>query len=309
MTRLVFLGTPSAAVPTLEKLASGYGIELVITQPDRPRGRSKRPVPPPVKQAAQQLGLTVAQPGSAAELHERISGDGPFDVGVVVAFGRIIRPQVLDIPKLGYLNVHFSLLPRWRGAAPVERALMAGDTMTGATIIKLDEGLDTGPVLTAQAIDIESEENAGQLTERLSRVGAGLIGSVLDEYLAGDLHPVQQSDDGASYAEKITADDRPLGLDGSVTDVVNKVRGLAPEPAATLDIDGDRHKVFAATRHEAAVAAGTWEVHDGVPVVGAADGAIALLELQPPGKNRQSGEDWVRGRQRSKGVAGRPNTL
>lgn len=304
MTRIVFLGTPSAAVPTLEKLAAGYDIELVITQPDRPRGRSKRPVPPPVKQTAQQLGLTVAQPESAAELHQRISESGPFDVGVVVAFGRIIRPQVLDIPELGYLNVHFSLLPRWRGAAPVERALMAGDTMTGASIIKLDEGLDTGPVLTAQAIDIGPEENAGQLTERLSLVGARLLGSVLDEYVAGDLEPVEQSDDGAIYAEKITADDRPLDPDGPATGFVDKVRGLAPDPAATLDIDGDRHKIFAAARHEASTEPGTWEVHEGMPVVGTADGAVALLELQPPGKNRQSGEDWVRGRQRSRGVVG-----
>ncbi len=304
MTRIVFLGTPSAAVPTLEKLAAGYDIELVITQPNRPKGRSKRPVPPPVKETAQQLGLSVAQPESAAELHQRISDSRPLDVGVVVAFGRIIRPQVLDIPELGYLNVHFSLLPRWRGAAPVERALMAGDTMTGASIIKLDEGLDTGPVLTAQAIDIRPEENAGQLTERLSLVGARLMSSVLDEYVAGELEPVEQSDDGAIYAEKITADDRPLDPDRPATDFVNKVRGLAPDPAATLDIDGDRHKVFAAARHEASIEPGTWEVYEGMPVVGTADGAVALLELQPPGKNRQSGEDWVRGRQRSRGVVG-----
>lgn len=304
MTRVVFLGTPAAAVPTLESLASEFDIALVVTQPDRARGRSDRPVPPPVKQAATALSLPVAQPDSSTELRETIAAVGPLEVGVVVAYGRILRPDVLDLPEKGFLNVHFSLLPRWRGAAPVERAMIAGDEMTGVTIIRLDEGLDTGPVLTAQAIDIPREDDAGALTARLARLGARLLVQALPQYLEGGLEAQPQTSDGATYADKITADDRPLDIHGSVAEFVNKVRGLAPEPAATLDIDGDRHKIYRAVAHEASPERGIWAAFDGMPVVGVADGGVALVELQPPGKNRQSGEDWLRGRRRSGGSVG-----
>lgn len=301
MTRIVFLGTPQAAVPTLQQLDSGFDLGLVVTQPDRPKGRSPNPVPPPVKEAATRLGLDVAQPETGAELYESIQAGGPFDVGIVVAYGRILRPELLALPSRGFLNVHFSLLPRWRGAAPVERALIAGDEMTGVTIIKLDEGLDTGPVLTAQAIDIRPTDTGGSLTDRLAALGARLLGSVLGGYIAGDIEPVPQVDDGVTYADKIISDDRPLDLSAMPDDFVNKVRALAPSPAATLEIDGDRHKILAAAKSEATPAAGTWVEHEGMPVVSVGAGGVALVELQPPGKKPQAGADWLRGRRRSKG--------
>jgi methionyl-tRNA formyltransferase len=170
MARVVFLGTPEAAVPALDSLTQRHEIPLVVTQPDRTQGRSKRPVPSPVKRLASAKGLTVAQPEDRSELAKQFEDHGPFDVGVVVAYGRILRPEILEAPDRGLLNAHFSLLPRWRGAAPVARALMAGDAMTGVTIMKLDEGLDTGPILTAQAIDIPPGVDAGQLTESLAKV-------------------------------------------------------------------------------------------------------------------------------------------
>ncbi|HSM44083.1 MAG TPA: methionyl-tRNA formyltransferase, partial [Acidimicrobiia bacterium] len=179
MARVVFLGTPGAAVPTLETLIAEHEVGLVVTQPDRPQGRSSKPVPPPVKVSASAHDIGVAQPQTREELARVIGHHAPFDVGIVVAYGRILRPEVLELPGNGMLNVHFSLLPRWRGAAPVARALMAGDEMTGVTIIKLDEGLDTGPVLTAQAIDISKSDNAGELTDRLARLGARLVANVL----------------------------------------------------------------------------------------------------------------------------------
>lgn len=302
MTRLVFLGTPQAAVPTLEELDSRFEVGLVITQPDRPKGRSRTPMPPPVKEAGARLGLPVAQPETGGELYDALEAGGPFDVGVVVAYGRILRPAVLNSPAMGHLNVHFSLLPRWRGAAPVERALMAGDAMTGVSIIKLDEGLDTGAVLTAQAIDIKPSENGGQLTERLAHLGARLVASVLAEYVAGEVDPVPQVDEGVTYAEKITPADRPLDLSASPEECVNKVRALAPDPAATLEIDGDRHKILAATVSEASPEPGTWVEREGLPVAAAGKGGVAILELQPPGKNPQSGADWLRGRRRSEGL-------
>ena len=196
MARVVFLGTPQAAVPSLHELTRHHEVVSVITQPDRPKGRSGRPVPPPVKTAAIDLGLAVAQPGSRGELTSAVSEAGPVDIGVVVAFGRILGREALEIPSHGMVNAHFSLLPRWRGAAPVERALLAGDPMTGVTIIRLDEGLDTGPVLTAQAVDIESDENGGELTRRLADLAARLLGQTLGHYLTGDLVPVEKTDEG-----------------------------------------------------------------------------------------------------------------
>lgn len=301
MTRIVFLGTPDEAVPTLDALAGRFQVDLVVTQPDRPRGRSGTPRPPAVKERAVELGIDVAQPERRSDVGPAIAGAGEFDLGVVVAYGRILGPDVLAHPDKGLLNVHFSLLPRWRGAAPVARALMAGDTMTGVTILKLDEGLDTGPVLTAQAVDIGREENAGELTERLARLGARLVTSVIPGYIEGSADPVPQSDAGANYAAKIRAEDRPLDLDATPKEFIDKVRGLAPDPGATLVIDGEPHKVLGARESEWSPARRNWEIHGDTPVVAVGEGGVELVELQPPGKRPQTGDDWARGRRGSRG--------
>lgn len=297
------MGTPEEAVPTLESLAARYEVQLVVTQPDRARGRSGRPQPPPVKQEAERLGLKVAQPDTGTELAE-VVGAGNFDLGVVVAYGRILRPGILDAPAEGILNVHFSLLPRWRGAAPVARALMAGDTMTGVTIIRLDEGLDTGPVLTAQLVDIHPAEDAGTLSARLAHLGAGLLGSVIPGYLSGEVVPVPQSDDGATYADKVTAADRPLGDIDDPSVFLARVRGLAPDPGAILEIDGEPHKVLAARMGEHAPEPGHWELIGGVPVAAVGDRGVELVTVQPPGGRPMGGEAWARGRHRQGGTVG-----
>ncbi len=304
MSRIVFLGTPSSAVPTLETLVASHEVELVITQPDRPKGRSKVPQPPPVKEAAERLEVDVAQPASHADLLRALEEVAPIQLGVVVAYGRIIRPEALRVPERGFLNVHFSLLPRWRGAAPVARALMAGDTMTGVTIMKLDEGLDTGPVLTAQAIDIGEKEDAGELTNRLATLGARLLSSSIEPYLSHDLVAAPQSNEGATYAEKIESTDRPIRASDGVENVINKVRGLAPDPAATLMIDGETHKVLEVSAADVAPPQGRWQLVDDVPVVGHADGGVELVSLQPPGKSPMSGSAWGRGRRESAGIIG-----
>jgi len=304
MARVVFLGTPEAAVPTLEQLHRQHELSLVVTQPDRPKGRSKRPVPPPVKVAAAKLGLDIAQPENRAGLATTVGGHGPFDVGVVVAYGRIIRPEVLALPEHGMLNVHFSLLPRWRGAAPVARAIMAGDPMTGVTLLKLDEGLDTGPVLTAQAVDILEGETGGELTTRLADLGARLLSDVIGQYLDGALQPVNQTDEGLTYADKITAEDRPISVDAEVATVINQVRGLAPSPAATLAIDGQPHKILGVRAAATHPEPGTWVEVDGAPIIGLADGGLEITELQPSGKSLQTGDDWARGRRRDGGRVG-----
>jgi methionyl-tRNA formyltransferase len=246
--------------------------------------------------------MTVAQPETGQELIEAIEGGGEFDVGVVVAYGRLLGAGVLALPMSGLLNLHFSLLPRWRGAAPVARALIAGDTMTGVTIIQIDEGLDTGPVLTAQAVDVLSGENAGALTARLADLGSRLLVAALPGYLEGSITPVEQSGEGVTYAAKLTTEDRELASAASPEEFVNRVRGLAPTPAATLEIDGRPHKVLEALVHHHHPDPGTWESVDSTPVVAVGDGGVELVTLQPPGKRAQAGADWVRGRQRAFGV-------
>lgn len=304
MARVAFLGTPQSAVPTLETLSLHHDVGLVITQPDRPKGRSKRPQPSPVKETASRLGVPVAQPGKRSEIEDALRDGGRFDVGVVVAYGRILSPEALDVPTHGMLNVHFSLLPRWRGAAPVARALMAGDPMTGVTIMKLDEGLDTGPILTAQAIDVGSEENAGELTVRLARLGARLLGESLPAYLSGELEPVPQTDDGVIYADKIESRDRPISPSDVVDSVLGQIRGLAPSPAATLQIDGEPHKVLAARGSDVSPPQGDWQIIDGVPVIGLVDGAIEIVTIQPPGKTPRDGRAWANGLRRKAGRVG-----
>lgn len=304
MTRVAFLGTPEAAVPTLTALDKAMDVSLVITQPDRPRGRSKKPKPPPVKLAAQGLGLEVAQPTTAASLHESLSSVAALDLAVVVAFGRIVRPESLEVPVAGMLNVHFSLLPRWRGAAPVNRALMAGDSMTGVTIIQLNEGLDTGPVLTAQAVDIDSNENAGSLTGRLAVLGANLLVSSIEDYLSGALTPVPQSDEGMTYAAKIERHDRRIELSMTSNAVINLVRGLAPDPAAVLSIDGQPHKILEATVVEETIERGTWQSRSWFPIVGVTGGSFRIDVIQPPGRSVMPSTDWLRGRDVHSGHVG-----
>lgn len=304
MARVVFMGTPAAAIPTLQALVEGHEVALVITQPDRPRGRSGEPKPPPVKEVSESMGLMVSQPNSRAELEEAVVGHGPFDVGVVVAYGRILRPEILHAPHHGLLNVHFSLLPRWRGAAPVARALMSRDPMTGVTIMKLDEGLDTGPIITAQAVDIPDHVHADELTTMLAELGARLLVDALPRYLSGELEPLPQTDEGITHAAKIEKQDRAIDVEADALTVVAQVRGLAPAPGATLEIDGETHKILAARVGDADVEFGTWAAVDGRPLVGLGRGTIELIALQPPGKTPLNGVDWVNGRHRNRGVVG-----
>lgn len=304
MTRIVFLGTPEPAVPTLRLLAAQFDVGLVVTQPDKSRGRSGAPTPSPVKAEAARLGITVGQPRKATEIAPVITSAGGFDLGVVVAYGRILRPDVLSLPGKGLLNVHFSLLPRWRGAAPVARALMEGDPMSGVTIIKIDEGMDTGPVLTAQAVDIGVDETAGELTARLATLGARLIAASIPGYMAGDLVPVTQTDEGVEYAHKIEASDRRLDVDFVPRRFVDHVRALAPNPGATLNLDGQTFKILEAREAEQGPLRRTWEEFAGRPVVGLADGAVELVVVQPPGRRAMAGADWLRGARKIGGVAG-----
>jgi methionyl-tRNA formyltransferase len=299
--KAVFLGSPAAAVPSLAALIDVEDVGLVITQPDRPRGRSGRPVEPPVKRAAAEWGLRVAQPATNDELYDVLSRV-TFDIGLVTAYGRILEPRVLSLAPFGFVNVHFSLLPRWRGAAPVERAILAGDESTGVSLMLIDEGLDTGPVLAAIETPIAEDETGGSLTGRLSYLGAMLVDEALPEYLAGRLDPASQIETGATSAPVLDSSEARIDGSWARDDVLRAVRAFHPRPGAWLVIDGIRVKVLEAAASDADVKAGSIEPVGGIPMAGFPGGGVELTLLQPEGKAPQHGADWLNGRRGSGGV-------
>ncbi len=299
--RSVFLGTPASAIPSLAALLDVTDVELVITQPDRPRGRSGTPVAPPVKRAAEQWGLRIQQPNDKDELWGNLSQLN-FEVGLVVAYGKILEPRILELPPFGYLNVHFSLLPRWRGAAPVERAILAGEEKTGVSLMLLDEGLDTGPVVAVIETPITDDETGGTLTGRLSYLGGMIVNDAVPEYLAAQLEPAPQIDAGVTNAPLL--DPNEAQIDGSwAADTVERaVRAFHPRPGAWVMIDGVRHKLLEVEHTDAFVEPGSFEEVDGEPAAGFAEGSLLLVTLQPAGRPVQSGSAWLNGRRGAGGT-------
>lgn len=291
-----FMGTPDAAIPSLRGLAEGSDVQLVVTRPDRPQGRHRRVAPTPVKVAAEELGLDVFQPHSIAELVARTALLPAPDVGVVVAFGMILRPQTLEHPRRGFLNLHFSLLPRWRGAAPVERAIMAGDTESGVSLMEMDAGLDTGPVVAVTRTNILATETGGVLTGRLAVLGADLLTSSLPGWVDHRITPTPQDHEGATYAARIEAADRHLDPTLKVTEAIDRVRALAPAPGAQLEVDGQPHRLLALEKSDVDASPGQWSDREGHPHIGFADGSARVITIQPPGKRAMGGADWLRGR-------------
>ncbi len=292
--RVAFAGSPEAAVEPLRALAaSRHEVALVVTQPDRARGRSRRTSPTPVARAAQELGIEVVRPATinAPEVIERIEGSGARALAVV-AFGQILREGVLS--RWPCINVHFSLLPAYRGAAPVERAIMDGVGETGVTIMQMDAGLDTGPMLAVETVAVGDDEDGGALVARLSRLGGPLLVSVLDELEAGRLAPAVQPDEGVSLAPKITAEDRVLDLSRPAVELERRVRALSPHIGATCRIGGEPFKVWR-VRARAEGAPPGLSVLDGQLVAGCGEGSLEVLELQPPGRGRMDVGAFLRG--------------
>jgi len=294
--RAAFFGTPAAAIPSLAALAEVADVGMVITQPDAARGRSGKPMPPPVKVAALEWGFALAQPETSAEILESLRTID-IDVAVVVAYGRILRPDVLASVPLGLVNVHFSLLPRWRGAAPVERAILEGDERTGVTLMVLDEGMDTGPLLGAYETTIGESETGGSLTARLAHAGAVMLADVLPSYTRGKVAPAPQMSSGATHARRLTTPEAQLTVGSTVEEADRKVRAFNPRPGAWAIVDGVRTKIFEVGRTSVPMAAGRIEVIDHVPILGLGDGALELRSVQPAGKRPLSGAEWANGRQ------------
>jgi methionyl-tRNA formyltransferase len=297
--RTVFFGTPEAAMPSLLRLANDHDVIAVVTQPDRPRGRSGTPQPPPVKAAASQLGLQIHQPSRSSEIEAILRSLGPVDVAVIVAFGMLIRPGAIAVPKAGFINLHFSLLPRWRGAAPVQRALIAGDERTGVTLMQLDAGLDTGPTLVTCSTAIGESETAGTLSARLSAIGAHLLAAHLSAAVAGRIIPVPQEAAKATHAPKLSGDDRRYLPDVDAQTLRRSIMAMAPAPGLSALHGEQRLKLLLAgqIRLDAhAQPPGTLAEAEGRLWCHALDGQVELLEVQPAGKRVMNARDWMRGR-------------
>jgi methionyl-tRNA formyltransferase len=301
-TRIVFMGSPEFALPTLQALADHYAVAGVVTQPDRPAGRGRNLTPPPVKILAEERGLQVIQPIGLRDSQAiaQLRAWEP-DLVVVTAFGQILRPEVLDLPPLGCINVHASLLPRWRGAAPIQAALLQGDQQTGVTIMKMNPGIDTGPILSQRAITIHSEETGGSLAPKLAQLGAELLIDTLPSYLSGDLQPQAQHGE-ASYAPMLKKSDGQLDFTQTAKELECKVRAFNPWPGAFLDWQGGRLKIHRARvvdniKRDAMVSSepGRQIVYEDYPAVITVKGSLVLVEVQPAGKKPMSGEVFLRG--------------
>jgi methionyl-tRNA formyltransferase len=277
----------------------GFGIDViaVVTNPDRPAGRKLEPKPPPVKVAALDAGLDVIQPEKARdpEFIQHIRDLAP-DVAPVVAYGKILPASLLEIPPLGFVNVHFSLLPAYRGAAPVQRALMDGVDETGVSIILLTEGMDEGPILAVEKTKVAPDESAGEVGERLAEVGAGLLVDSLKKYAAGSLRPVEQDHAAATYASKIDSEQARIDWSQPAEKVRDLARALDPEPGAWTTLRGRRIKIFRARPStDPARAAGEIAWSDGRLSAGTGTRPVDLTQVQPAGKRRMSGDEMARG--------------
>ena len=298
--RVVFMGSPDFALPSLRALAGAYQVAGVVTQPDRASGRGRELKAPSVKTLALELGLPIIQPEKLRqpEAMEQLRDWNP-DLIVVAAFGQILKPEVLDLPRFGCLNVHASLLPRWRGAAPINAAILAGDEKTGVTIMKMDAGLDTGPTLARQSLRLTRDDTAGSVFEKLSALGADLLLATLPDYLAGKLAPTPQPAQGVTYAPMLKKEDGRLDFTRPAQELARRVRAMNPWPGAWLEYNGGPLKVLKA--HEEILFTYMIQPPGARLLVGnqlavmTSDGALMLDEVQPAGKNPMSGKAFLTG--------------
>ena len=302
--RVAFAGTPDFSVPALEALvASRHAVVGVLTQPDRPKGRGRQITAGPVKAAALAHGIPVAQPLSLKDPAGRAELEAwRPDVLVVVAYGLILPPAVLGLPRLGCINIHGSLLPRWRGAAPIQRAILAGDSCTGVTIMLMDVGLDTGPMLLKQEIPIESTDTGGSIHDRLSVSGASALLEALEGYSAGTLKPIPQPAEGVTYASKIEKSEALLDWHRDALELDRQVRAFNPWPVAETRLEGEQLRVFGTAVLEGlnSTKIGTepgtiTAVSDSGVVVQCGRGQLALQQLQRPGRRAVPAADFIRG--------------
>jgi methionyl-tRNA formyltransferase len=290
------MGSPDFSLPALRALANAYNVVGVVTQPDRASGRGRELKAPPVKVLAQKLGVPVMQPEKLRlpEAMEQLRVWAP-ELIVVAAFGQILRKDVLELPRFGCINVHASLLPRWRGAAPINAAILAGDKETGVTIMQMDVGLDTGPMLAKRSIRLTPTDTAGSVFEKLSQLGADLLIETLPDYLSGKLVPQPQPEEGMTYAPMLKKEEGRLDFTHDVNELERRVRAFNPWPGAYMDFDGALLKVHRAHVEAGDASAGQRLILQNQPAVSARGGLLVLDEVQPAGKKPMSGKSFLVG--------------
>ncbi len=300
MANVVFMGTPDFAVPTLRTLIETQTVVGVVTQPDRPAGRGRQLRPSPIKIVALENNIPVYQPKSLRKqaAAEPLVAWQP-DLIVVAAFGQILRPHVLELPPHGCINVHASLLPRWRGAAPIQSALMAGDAETGVTLMQMDPGLDTGPMYVAEAIPIHADETAATLHDRLSILGGEMLARYLDAILAGTISATPQDDSLSTYAPMLEKELGRLDWERSSTELERHIRAMTPWPGAFTTWNGNVLKILTADVVDVSADGQPGEVilQDDQLIVLCGSGGLALDTIQLAGKRAMQATDFVRGRQ------------
>jgi len=299
--RIVFMGSPDFALPSLSALAAArnYQVVGVVTQPDRASGRGRELKAPPVKTLALELNIPVMQPEKlrAPEAMDQLRAWNP-DLIVVAAFGQILKKDVLELPRYGCINVHASLLPRWRGAAPINAAILHGDEATGVTIMQMDVGLDTGPMLACKAIRIKPDDTAGSVIQALSTLGADLLVETLPDYLSGKLTPQPQPAQGDTYAPMLKKEDGLLNFTRPAIELERRVRAMNPWPSAWFEWNGNLLKVLRASTvvsGDKSLVSGSRFTVEGRPAVQSAEGALVLDEVQPSGKKVMLGKSFLAG--------------
>jgi methionyl-tRNA formyltransferase len=300
--RIVFMGSPEFAAPILRTLAQNYALVGVVTQPDRPAGRGKKVTPPPIKILAEQLSLPLIQPRRLRDPDalDQLRLWQP-DLIVVAAFGQILRPEVLELPPVGCINVHASLLPRWRGAAPIQAAILNNDLQTGVTVMRMDPGVDTGPILSQRAEPILPEDTSGSLSARLAEKGAALLIETLPGYLDGSISPTAQDESLATYAPMLKKEDGRLDFNQPAGLLARQVRAYQPWPGAftlwqeqPLKVQRASIAPFNLTSGEQ-LRPGRLVRFNGLPAVCTAQDLLVLEELQPAGKRSMTGKDFLQG--------------
>lgn len=298
MAQIVFMGTPDFSVPTLQALIDQHEVIGIVTQPDRPAGRGGKIRQSPIKALALQHTIPVFQPKRLrkAEAIAELKQWQP-DVYVVAAFGQILPQEVLDIPPHGSINVHASLLPRWRGAAPIHAAIRAGDAEAGVTIMKMDAGLDTGPMLSKRALPIDSDETGQSLHDKLAQLGADSLIEMLPSYLAGEITPQPQPDEGVTYAPQIKKEEGEIDWSLDAVAIERLVRAFTPWPGTYTSFRGKQLKIHAGEVIAGAAAVGEVIERDGRIAIGTGEGLYAPTEVQLAGKSRSAIDDFVNGYQ------------
>jgi methionyl-tRNA formyltransferase len=294
--KIVFMGSPDFSLSTLRSLARSYEVVGVVTQPDRASGRGRELKAPPVKTLALELNIPVIQPEKLKQpdAMEQLRAWNP-DLIVVAAFGQILKKDVLELPRYGCINIHASLLPRWRGAAPINAAILAGDEETGVTIMKMDVGLDTGPMLAMKKVRIMPDDTAGSVFQTLSTLGADLLIETLPDYFSGKLTPQPQPEEGATYAPMMKKEDGLLDFAHSAEELERRVRAMNPWPGAWIQFNDSVLKVHKARVGQGNGEAGKRYVEQGQPAVYAGSGSLILEEIQPAGKKSMNGKSFLAG--------------